>query len=74
LRGGCYLCKRKENEDSLLLQGNEDSEFEMVFRPIEIDAFVMESDEEVEMLFPLCKECQILLGLNSAEEEMDEEV
>ena len=80
----CYLCKRKEEEDSLTLQREEDGEFEMVFRPIELQTFAMtvpsdsimgtDDVEEVEVMFPLCKECQILLGINSLADEEGEEI
>jgi len=69
VEGICYLCKRRGGEDSLTLQGEETSEYEMIFRPIELDTFAMGDEKEAELLFSLCKECQILLGLNSSEDE-----
>lgn len=73
----CYLCKRREGEESVVLEGEADGAPRLAFRPVEIDelTWAMESEEgeEVELVFPVCAECQVLLGLEPFGEEGPEE-
>ena len=67
----CYLCKRREGEESVVLSGEEGSEPELSFQPVEIDrlTWMMESEEAFEVVVPICTECQVILGLASDEDE-----
>ena len=70
----CYLCKRREGEESVVLSGEEDSEPELAFQPVEIDrlTWMMESEEAFEVVVSICTECQVILGLASDEDEDEE--
>ena len=69
----CYLCKRREGEESVVLEAEEaDAAPKLAFRSVEIDTltWVMatEDDEEVEVAVPVCAECQVVLGMDAFDE------
>jgi len=72
----CYLCKRREGEESVVLEEEADIAPKLSFRPVEIDTltWVMtaEDEEEIEVAVPVCAECQIVLGLDAFDDNKEE--
>ena len=56
----CYLCKRKENEESVLVEQGEDTVY---YPAIELNLHTIEIREGVKMGFRLCSECEFLLNV-----------
>ena len=73
----CYLCKREDGAESFLLQG-EPENLQSRYQTLKVNnvPFVMHSGEleDVEITFPLCQECELMLQispLGSAEMKKD---
>jgi hypothetical protein len=65
-----------DGEESAILTGEEGSAPKPAFQPLRVEPLTWlmetETEGEVEMVFPLCAECQVILGLYDSGDEGEE--
>ena len=63
----CYLCKREDGSESFLLQGEPDN-LESRYQTLQVNnvpfSMHLEKQGDVEITFPLCQECELMIKIS----------